>query len=179
MTPKTEKLRNRLSAKMSKDKILEFSQTINSCNWERIFSFINDEDKELSANAAHILLSAKGGIVIWLSGKISTIMEIVKNTPHEKTRRLLLSILEKQKIDTINIDTTFLDYCLNNILSAETPAATRVLCIKLAYKQSTAYPELLSELKNLLEIMDDTMLAPSLRCAKKNTLKAINSTLFS
>ncbi len=178
MTQK-EGLRTILAQKMSKEEIMELSQTINYNSWESIFSFISEEDKELSANAAHTLLKAKGKIEIWLAGKTTSIIEIIKTTCNLKTKRLLLSILEKQKIDNINIDTTFLDYCINNIVSLGTPLAIKVLCIKLAYKQSTAYPELLYELKNLLEIMDDNMLNPSLLCAKKNTLRAINTTLAS
>lgn len=171
---KNKKLRLALSQKLPKEKILEFSQTINSYNRERIFSFTTETDKELSANAAHILLKAKGENTIWLAGKIPAIMEIIQNTPHEKTKRLLLSILEKQKIDPANINTSFLDYCLKNITSIKTPLAIKVLCMKLAYKQSTAYPELLSELKNTLEITDNSMLNPSTLCAKKKLLKAIN-----
>ncbi len=179
MRKNREKLRELLSGKLSKDEIIKISQVINPNQWEDIYSLVTEEDRELSANAAHILLNTRKGIRIWLGGKIHSIMENIQTVPFDKTKRLLLSILEKQKIETLNIDIKFLNYCLDNIISLETPPAIKVLCIKLAYKQCMAYPELLSELKNILEIMEDNMLCPSILCAKKHAMKAISTTLFS
>ena len=175
MKQNKEALRLTLSHKMSKEEILAFAKNVNPYNCEEILPLIAEEDKELSANVAHIFLNAGKGTEIWLSGQTQFIMEVIQTTTHEKTRRLLLSILEKLKIDTININVKFLNYCLDNIVSAKVPCAIRVLSMKLAFKQSAAYPELLSELKTILETMEESMLAPSVRCARKNILKKNNS----
>lgn len=165
-----------LSQKMSKDEILAFARSMSPSDYDIMFPFIAEEEKELSANVAYIFLNTNNGCEMWLSGKASSIMKIVQTTPYEKTERLLLSILLKLKFDTINIDVKFLDYCLYNIL-AKRPCAITVLYIKLAFKLSTAYPELLYELKMILENMDYSNLAPSVACARKNILKKIRNCL--
>ena len=104
-------------------------------------------------------------------------MDVVQTTAHEKARRLLLAILEKINFDTVNIDVKFLDYCMDSIVSSKVSSAIKVLCMKLAFKQSFAYSELLSELKMILEMMDSSVLAPSVVCARKNILRKINQRL--
>ena len=174
---KQEDLRILLSRKMSKEEIFAFSRMVNPCNCDRIFPLIADKDRILSANVAHLCFYAGKDVETWLSGEAPKIMQIVQTTAHEKTRRLLMAILEKIKFDTTNIDVRFLDYCIDGIVSPKVPSAIKVLCIKLAFKQSAAYSELLSELKMILETMDSSMLAPSVVCARKNILKRIAALL--
>lgn len=166
-----------LSQKMSKEEILAYARAMSPNDCNRIISFIAEEEKELSANVAHIFLNTSKGCKIWLSGKATYIMKIAQTTPYEKTERLLLSVLLKLKFDTTDIDVKFLDYCLYSIISAKRPCAIKALCMKLAYKLSTNYPELLYELKMILENIDNISLAPSIACARKNILRKINSAL--
>lgn len=170
-------LRFLLSQKMSKEDILTFAKTINLYNCDKIFPFIANGNKELSANVAHLFLNTYKETEVWLTGQVAFIINIIQTTPHEKTQRLLLSILERLKLDATNIDIKFLDYCLNNIHSRKTACAIRVLSIKLAYKLSVEYPELLMELKMTLECLDSSTLNPSVACVKKNILRKLNTLL--
>jgi hypothetical protein len=174
---KQENLHVLLSHKLSKDEILSFGKTVKLYNYDKILPLIASKQKELSANVAYIFLNASKATEIWLVGQTEFIMEVIQTTAHKKTKRLLLTILDKLKLDTININIRFFDYCLDNIISAKSPCAIRVLCMKLAYKQSAAYPELLSELKIMLETMDTHFHNPSVVCARRNILKKINSNL--
>ena len=173
---KDDNLRIILSQKLSKDEILSYAKIVTPYNCNKILPLIAEKDKNLSGNIAYIFLYASKEIEMWLIGQTVFIMEVIQTTTDEKTKRLLMSILVKLKFNTINIK--FLDYCFDNIVSAKSPCAIRVLCIKLAHKQSAQYPELLSELKIILESMDNSTLNPSVACAKKNTLKRINSILY-
>ena len=172
---KIQELHIFLSQRMSKKEIITFAKSVTPDLFCKILSLIAYKEKVLSANASYILLHIATEAENNLSIETAFIMETIQATSHEKTQRLLLSLLERLKFDTINIK--FLDYCLDKLISAKTPCAIRVLCMKLAFKQSTAYPELLSELKIILETMDTHMLNPSVTSSRKNILKKINSIL--
>lgn len=174
---KLDNLRIILLQKLSKDEILSYAKIINLYNCDKILPLIAEKDKYLSANTAYIFLHASKATEIWLAGQTSFIMDAVQTITDEKTKRLLMSILLKLKFNTVYIDVKFLNYCLENIVSPKQSCAIRSLCIKLAFKLSTSYPELLTELKMILESIDSYALNPSVASARKNTLKKINSIL--
>lgn len=176
MVQEIEKLRISLSRRMSKEAILAFAETVNGCDCDKILPLIAEDDKELSGNAAYVLLCAQKSLQNCLSGHTGFIMDVVQSTPFEKSRRLLLSLLEKLPSDTTNINVKFLDYCIDGILSAKTPSAIKVSCIKLAFRQCVAYKELLAELKMVLDTMDVSLLAPSVVCVRRNIMKKLLAT---
>ena len=177
MVQEVEKMRDSLTRRMSKEAILAFAETVNGCDCDKILPLIAEDDKELSGNAAYVLLCAQKSLQNCLSGHTEFIMEVVQSTPFEKSRRLLLSLLEKLPSDTTNINVKFLDYCIDSILSAKTPCAIKVSCMKLAFRQCATYKELLVELKMVLDTMDVSMLAPSVACARRNIMKKLLATL--
>ena len=174
---KHDNLRTVLSQKLSKEELLSYAKTVNPYNCDKILPLIAEKDKYLSGNSAYMFLYAGTTTEIWLAGQTAFIMDAIQTTTDEKTKRLLMSILLKLKFNTVNIDVKFLNYCLENIVPPKQSCAIRSLCIKLAFKLSTSYPELLTELKMILESMDGYTLNPSVACARKNTLKNINSIL--
>ena len=175
---KDDNLRIILSKKLSKNEIFSYAKIVNPYNCDKILPLIAENDKYLSGNSAYILLYTSKATKIWLVGQAAFIMEVAQTTTDEKTKRLLMSILVKLKLDAINIDIKFLNYCLENIVSTRQSSAIRSLCIKLSFKLSTAYTELLTELKMILENMESSTLKPSVACARKNILKNINSILY-
>ena len=98
---KQENLHVLLSHKLSKDEILSFAKTVKLYNYDKILPLIASKEKELSANVAYIFLNASKATEIWLAGQTEFIMEVIQTTAHKKTKRLLLSILDKLKLDTI------------------------------------------------------------------------------
>ena len=53
------------------------------------------------------------------------------------------------------------------------PTAVRVLCMKLAYEQCKFFPDLLTELRAGLEIMEPALLPAALKTARRNLLKKL------
>ena len=109
MVQEIEKLRISLSRRMSKEAILAFAETVNGCDCDKILALIAEDDKELSGNAAYVLLCVQKSFQNYLLQHTEFIMEIVQLTPFEKSRRLLLSLLEKLPPDSTNINVKFLD----------------------------------------------------------------------
>ena len=177
MVQEIEKMHIYLSQKMLKESITAFAETVNAYDCNKILPLIADGDKELSSNAAYVLLFAYKGCENQLLEQTSFIMEVIQTTPYDKTRRLLLSLLERLALDTVNVNVKFLDYCFTNILSVKVACAIKASCIRLAFRQCAAYEELLSELKMVLDTMDASMLAPSVASARRNIMKKIDSTL--
>lgn len=68
-----------------------------------------------------------------------------------------------------------LDFCLERSLSRDEPSGVRSVCLKLAYKLTFGIPELQNELRQILDIMDEPDLPPSLRCVRKNILRSVGT----
>ena len=58
------------------------------------------------------------------------------------------------------------------LLTSE-PTAVRVLCMKLAYEQCKFFPDLLTELRAGLEVMEPALLPAALKTARRNLLKKL------
>lgn len=90
---------------------------------------------------------------------------------HTGKRRLILSLLFRQPMaNPTRVD--FLDFCLERMVSKREPVGIRSLCMKLAYELCRPTPELVQELKTILEIMDGEI-SPGIQAVRNNILKAM------
>jgi hypothetical protein len=92
---------------------------------------------------------------------------------HVGKRRLMLSILLRQPFEEESLRSDFIDFCVNKITACAQPYAIRAYCMKLAYEQMKYYPELLSELKMALDMLEQEVLSPGLASAKRQVLMKI------
>ena len=67
--------------------------------------------------------------------------------------------------------------CLARLTDTRAPYAIRAQCIKLAYEQMKYYPELLTELKAALDMLEQEALSPGLASAKRQVMKKIKKAL--
>ena len=86
---------------------------------------------------------------------------------------MLLGLLLRQPFYEETIRTDFLDFCLARMMAAAEPVGIRAYCMKLAYLQCRFFPELLSELRQALEIMEPEYLSSGLKVARRNLLKEL------
>ncbi len=89
-------------------------------------------------------------------------------------RRLMLNLVYRRPVCLLR-HVELLDFCLERSLSQDEPSGVRSVCLKLAYKLTIGIPELQNELHHILDIMDESVLSPSLRCARKNILRSIEA----
>ena len=66
-----------------------------------------------------------------------------------------------------------LDFCLEHMMLADESYGVRALCMKLAYRLSLPYPELLGELRRSLLLLEPSELGAGVRCTRKNLLKIL------
>lgn len=88
-------------------------------------------------------------------------------TENSSVRRLTLNIIEKLKMNEDDLRTDFLDFCFEHMVSIEEFPGIQTLCMKLAFRMCTFYPELMDELKRTLEAMEIDYYKPAIKCLRK------------
>lgn len=100
------------------------------------------------------------------------LMSRARTCSHGGVRRLLLNMLLHLPVP-VPIDVSFLNFCLENMLSpTETPAG-QAASIKLAYALCSKEPALQEELRLYLENMEPDYCTAAVQCARNNVLKKI------
>lgn len=92
---------------------------------------------------------------------------------HDGSKRLLLSILFNLPV-TEPVSVPLLNFCLDRMLSLNESIAVQALCIKITYRLCQAEPELLNELRILLESAETEFFSKAVNSTIRNTLKRIH-----
>ncbi len=135
-----------------------------------LFDLLYDDNMHVANNAAWVMTHFSSSTAKCLSQYQNQLVDTAMNTSSSTRRRLMLTSLNRQDFATENVRVDFLDFCLENMTLETVPSGIRALCVKLAYKQCNAFPELVEELKNALEMLDDNVLPPGMKSAKKQVL---------
>jgi hypothetical protein len=137
---------------------------------EELFQLLFDEDKRTSDNAAWVMTHLPKTADAWLAERQNTLIDEAMLTESTTKRRLIMNLLERTPFQQDSIRTDFLDFCFNIILSDE-PIGVKTLAIKLTYKQSKYYPELLEEFNTALQMMEPEVLPAALKHIRGKMLK--------
>ena len=170
-------LRERLVARISEDDIMEIAYWAqgeeNNPVKEALYALLFDSDNRVAENAAWIFAHFDRANNEWLYDKHDALIDEVMRTSRVPKRRMLLHLLLRQPFHEETIRTDFLDFCLARMMAATEPVGIRAYCMKLAYLQCRFFPELLSELRQALEIMEPEYLSPGLKVVRRNLLKEL------
>lgn len=140
-----------------------------------LYKLAFDSENKLSVNALWIMTHYSATTNQWLYSRQNELIDKVLISENSSQKRLLLSLIYKQPLaDPLRVD--FLDFCLDLMISQKEPYGVTTLCMKLAYEMCKTIPELLQEYQVALDIMEPSLLPPSLRTARKNIIKNMNST---
>lgn len=165
------KLKERINIKDVKE-VLEYIEK-NRKGIEELYELIFDPNTNVSYQALWICSHLSNAGHQWLFKKQNVIIEELFSCTHSGKRRLLLSLLLCQPIpDPPRVD--LLDFCFEHMVSKHEPPGVQVLSMKLAYNLCQSIPELLQELKVMLDIMQMELLPPSMRAVRKNILKTLS-----
>lgn len=169
-------LKYRLSKRINIEDIKEIvsSAQLDEQVREELYELVLGSDEKLSINALWIMTHFPKEMNKFLYSKQPDFIDKVLISNNSSQKRLLLTLIYKQPIrEPINI--AFLDNCLNAILLQEEAHGIISLCIKLAYEMCKNHSELLQEYQSVLNMMEPTLLPPSLQAAQKNMLTKIHS----
>ena len=132
--------------------------------------FIFDSDYRVARNALWGLTKATDGELSELQVLLNELVDQVMLTENSSVRRLTLNIIERLKMDEDDLRTDFLDFCFEHMVSVKEFPGIQTLCMKLAYRMCTFYPELMDELKRTLEAMEIDYYKPAIKCLRKRIL---------
>jgi hypothetical protein len=126
-----------------------------------------DTDYRVARSALWGLTKAKDEELSELKVIYNELIDQAMQTENSSVRRLTLNIIEKLKMDEDDLRTDFLDFCFEHMVSIEEFSGTQTLCMKLAFRMCTFYPELMDELKRTLEAMEIDYYKPAIKCLRK------------
>lgn len=140
---------------------------------QTLFDFIVNREDRVAYHAAWVMSHFTVNENEWLFAKQNQLIDLAMTCQHDGLRRQLLTILYKQPLaDSERAD--FLDFCFAGMASPKEPLANQSLCIKIAYELCRCIPELLDELKIVLDMIGGNEQAPAVRAARRNVLNAMN-----
>lgn len=140
--------------------------------------FIYNDDYRVARNALWCLTKASNVELLELQPALNELIDLAINAQNSAVRRLSLNIIERLNITRDNLRSDFLDFCLTHATSATEFPGIQSLCIKLAYRMCTLYPELMNEFICTLEAMEIDLYKPAVRSIRKRILSKIDKHQF-
>ena len=132
--------------------------------------YVFDSDYRVARSALWGLTKAKDNELPELQVIRNELIDQAMQTENSSVRRLTLNIIERLTLDEDDLRTDFLDFCFEHMVSIEEFPGIQTLCMKLAYRMCTFYPELMDELKRTLEAMEIDYYKPAVKCLRKRIL---------
>ena len=141
---------------------------------QELYNLLFDVYDKIAYQAAWVFTHFSSNENEWLYDKQDELIDEALVCRHPGKRRLLLAIIFRQPLKNPP-RTDFLDFCLEKMISKKELPSVRTLCMKLAYEMCRNIPELMQELRVLLDIMESDLQEASMRAAHKNVLKAMKA----
>ena len=91
-------------------------------------------------------------------------------TDNSSVRRLSLNVIERLEVSEDDLRTDFLDFCFEHMIDIEEYPGIQSVCMKLAFRMCSFYPELMDELKRTLEAMEIDYYKPAVKCVRNRIL---------
>jgi len=132
--------------------------------------YVFDVDYRVARSALWGLTKATNEELSELQVMLDELIDQAMQTENSSVRRLTLNIIERLKIDEDELRTDFLDFCFEHMVSIEEYPGIQTLCMKLAYRMCSFYPELMDELKRSLEAMEIDYYKPAVKSLRKRIL---------
>ena len=132
--------------------------------------YVFDTDYRVARSALWGLTKATDNELSELQVILNELIDQAMQTENSSVRRLTLNIIERLTLEEDDLRTDFLDFCLEHMVSIEEFPGIQTLCMKLAYRMCTFYPELMDELKRTLEAMEIDYYKPAVKGLRKRIL---------
>ena len=91
-------------------------------------------------------------------------------TDNSSVRRLSLNVVGRLELKEEDLRTDFLDFCFDHMMDVEEYPGIQSVCMKLAFRMCSFYPELMDEMKRTLETMEIDYYKPAVKCVRNRIL---------
>ena len=172
MTITSERLRQTFSEGGAQEIYHEVKAEGDFLGFARQYFF--DPDYRVARSALWGLTKATDEELSELQVILDELIEQAIHTENSSTRRLTLNIIERLKMDEEDLRTDFLDFCFEHMVSIEEFPGIQTLCMKLAYRMCSFYPELMGEMKRTLDAMEIEYYKPAVKSLRNRILKRLS-----
>lgn len=132
--------------------------------------FMHHEDYHVARSALWALTKGTDEELSALQPMLHEFIDLAMSTENSSVRRLSLNLVERLKMDEDDLHTDFLDFCFEHMVDIEEFPGIQTLCMKLAYRMSQFYPELMDELKRTIEAMQIEYYKPAVKSLRARIL---------
>ena len=132
--------------------------------------YVFDPDYRVARSALWGLTKATDEELSKLQVILDELIEQAIQTENSSLRRLTLNIIERLKMSEEDLRTDFLDFCLEHMVCIEEFPGVQTLCMKLANRMCSFYPELMDELNRTLETMEIEYYKPAVKGLRQRIL---------
>lgn len=165
MTELTEILNLRLHQR-------DIGRLVQTADKEAVYRLIFNADSRIAYNALWVLTHLPAQYNQWLAEKRRPLIDMLLKESHIGKKRLLFNLLNRLPIEAKELHTDYLDFCLSKVNSAE-PYAIRAFALKQAYAQARHFPELVNELRLVMELLSGENLSPGLKSAVRQVTRKL------
>lgn len=128
--------------------------------------FMHCDNPRVARNALWVLTKATDEELATLQVIYNELIDLAISTEHSAVRRLSLNIVIRLKMDVDDLRTDFLDFCLEHAVDVNELPGIQTLCMKLAFRMCSFYPELMDEFMSTVESMRIEFYKPAVRCLR-------------
>ena len=164
----SERLKQTFSEGGAQEIYQEVKATGNFLGFARRYIF--DSDYRVARSALWGLTKATNEELSDLQVILNELIDKAMQTENSSVRRLTLNIIERLTLEEDDMRTDFLVFCFEHTVSIEEYPGIQTLCMKLAYRMCTFYPELMDELMRTLEAMEIDYYKPAVKGLRKKIL---------
>ena len=164
----SERLKQTFSEGGAQEIYQEVKATGNFLGFARRYIF--DSDYRVARSALWGLTKATNEELSDLQVILNELIDKAMQTENSSVRRLTLNIIERLTLEEDDMRTDFLDFCFEHMVSIEEFPGIQTLCMKLAYRMCSFYPELMDELKRTIEAMEIDYYKPAVKGLRKKIL---------
>lgn len=133
--------------------------------------FMHDEDYQVARNALWGLTKASKQELSQLEPIKDKLINLAMSTDNSSVRRLSLNLVERLKMEEEEVRTDFLDFCFDHMTDINEFPGIQSLCMKLACRMCSFFPELMGELRRTVETMEIDYYKPAVKGMRSKILK--------
>ena len=146
----------------------EVRKTGDFVGFTRQFAF--DTDYRVARNALWSLTKATDKEIAQLQPMMDELIDLALKTESSSVRRLSLNVVDMLEMKEEDLRSDLYDFCLEHAVDVEELPGIQAICMKIAFRISTFYPELMAELKRILEGMEIEYYKPAVKSIRSRIL---------
>ena len=129
-----------------------------------------DTDYRVARSALWGLTKASDIELSQLQVLLDEMIEQAMHTENSSVRRLTLNIIERLELTEDHLRADFLDFCMEHMVAGDEFPGIQTLCMKLACRMCSFYPELMEEFKRVVDTMEIDYYKPAIRGLRRKIL---------